>query len=119
MVFGLGNLYSLKCWSPLAALRTRAIQWAHATGVLSLEAEAPLRSLKASILREGCPRFVPSLPGRFLLKFESAGTQAACCLPSNDNAAEPVLSASIFGTRSPVKSMPAPSPDEVRNECSG
>jgi hypothetical protein len=113
MVFVISNLYSPKCWSLLAALRTRAIQWAHATGLLSFEAEAPLRSLKASIHREDCPRFVRNLPGRFFLKLESAGTQAACCLPSNDNAAVPSLSASVFGTRSPVKSMPAPSPDEV------
>jgi hypothetical protein len=86
MVFALGNLYSLKCSSLLAALRTGVIQWARATGVLSLEAETPLRSLKTNILREGCPSFVPSFPGRFFLKFESTGTQAACCLPSNDNA---------------------------------
>jgi hypothetical protein len=94
MAFALGNLYSLKCSGLVAALRTRAIQWAHAMGVLSLEAETPLRSLKTNILGEGCPTFVPSLPARFLLKFESAGTQTACCLPNNDNAAnEPVLSA--------------------------
>src|SRR4051812_6159283 len=86
MLFAFGNLYSLKCRSLLAALRTRAIQWSHATGVLSLAAETPLRSIKTHIIREGCPSFVPSLPGRFLLKFESAETRAACCLPSNDNA---------------------------------
>src|SRR5947209_6690236 len=86
MVFAFGTPYSLKCRSLLAALRTRAIQWAHATGVLSLEAETPLRSIKTNVLREGCPSFVPTLPGRFFLKFESAEPQAACCLPSNDNA---------------------------------
>lgn len=87
MAFGFGNRYSLKCSNLLAALRTRAIQWAHATCVLSLEAETPLRSLEANIVCGGCPTsFVPSLPGRFFLKFESAGNQAACRLPSNDNA---------------------------------
>jgi hypothetical protein len=86
MVFAFENPYSLKCWSLLTVLRTRAIQWAHATGVLSLEAETPLRSIKTNVLREGCPSFVPTLPGRFFLKFESAETQAAYCLPSNDNA---------------------------------
>jgi hypothetical protein len=86
MVFALGNLYSLKCSSLLAALRTRAIQWAHAMAVLSLEPETPPQSLKTNILREGCASFVPSFPGRFFLKFESTGTQAVCCLPSNDNA---------------------------------
>jgi hypothetical protein len=189
MAFGFGNRYSLKCSNLLAALRTRAIHWAHATFVLSLEAETPLWSLGANIVCDGCPSFVPSLPGRFFLKFESAGTQAARCLPSNDNAGpndqrlprvcavvrdsaaslprqaatrksrhhvscaegrdpdrrdprlqrheiirgsfpeehwthdefvskEPLLSASIFAGRSPVKSIPAPTPDEVRNECS-
>jgi hypothetical protein len=86
MAFGFGNRYSLKCSNLLAALRTRAIQWAHATCVLSLEAETPLRSLEANIVCDGCPSFVPSLPGRFFLRLESAGTQAARCLPSNDNA---------------------------------
>jgi hypothetical protein len=74
MVFALGNLYSLKCSSLLAALRTRTIQWAHGTCVLFLEAETPLRSLEANIVCDGCPSFVPSLPGRFFLKFESTGT---------------------------------------------
>jgi hypothetical protein len=86
MLFAFGNLYSLKCRSLLDALKSRAIQWAHATGVLSLEAKTRLRSIKTHIFREGCPSFVPSLPGPFCLKFESAETQAACCLPSNDNA---------------------------------
>jgi hypothetical protein len=71
MVFALGNLYSLKCWSLLAALRTRAIRWAHATCALSVEAETPLRSLEANIVCDGCPTFVPSLPGHFFLSLES------------------------------------------------
>jgi hypothetical protein len=86
MVFALGNLCSPKCLSLLAALRTRAMQWIHATRVLSLEAETPLRRLKANIFCDGRPTFVSSLPGRFFLNFESAGSQVPSYLPSNDNA---------------------------------
>jgi hypothetical protein len=111
MVFALGNLYSLKCWSLLGALRTRAIQLAYATCAPSLQTKTQLWSLKGNI-SDGCPAFVPSLPGRFFLNFEGAGIQAPCCSPSNDNA---VPNDHRFRAGKEVRDSAAPLPHQAAN----
>jgi hypothetical protein len=111
MVFALGNLYSLKRWSLLGALRTRAIQLAYATCAPSLQTKTQLWSLKGNI-SDGCPAFVPSLPGRFFLNFEGAGIPAPCCSPSNDNA---VPNDHRFRAGKEVRDSAAPLPHQAPN----